>query len=223
MKAIIFDLGGVLIDLDMHQCFENIRALGVDLDAISKATDNSEQGATICEGITASGMMHLYQVGKVSTDDFIGLMARLSADGTTRQQLLDAWNSCLLTIPSYKLDFIKELRQQGYATYLLSNTNDAHWKYIEENSFPEPVSCYFDHCFLSQEMGMAKPNADIYESVLQQIGIPAEECLFLDDSKVNCDAAEKLGINCINVPVRTDYCEEVRQYLEKGMPISKEQ
>lgn len=215
MKAIIFDLGGVLIDLDMHQCFENIRALGVDLDAISKAADNSEQGATICEGITASGMMHLYQVGKVSTDDFIGLMARLSADSPTRQQLLDAWNSCLLTIPNYKLDFIKELRRQGYATYLLSNTNDAHWKYIGENSFPEPVSHYFDHCFLSQMMGMAKPNADIYESVLQQIGIPAEECLFLDDSKINCDAAEKLGINCVNVPVRTDFCEEVRQYLKK--------
>ena len=213
MKAIIFDLGGVLIDLDMHQCFENIKALGVDLDAISKATDNSEQGATICEGITASGMMHLYQVGKVSTDDFIGLMARLSADGTTRQQLLDAWNSCLLTIPSYKLDFIKELRQQGYATFLLSNTNDAHWKYIEENSFPEPVSCYFDHSFLSQEMGLAKPDAAIYESVLRQTGLPAEECLVLDDSKANCEAAGSLGINYINVPVRSDFREDVKTRL----------
>lgn len=214
-KAIIFDLGGVLIDLDMHKCFENIRALGVDLDALSKSSDSSEQGATICEGITASGMMHLYQIGKVSTEEFIGLMLRLNGEGNTFQQLLDAWNSCLLTIPDYKLDFIKELRQQGYAIYLLSNTNDAHWKYIEENSFPVPVSHYFDRCFLSQEMGMAKPNADIFESVLQQIGIPAKECLFLDDSKANCDAAEKLGIHCINVPVRTDFRDMVRAYLSR--------
>lgn len=216
MKAIIFDLGGVLIDLDMPQCFENIRSLGVDIDAISRAADGSEQGATICEGITASGMMHLYQVGKVSTDDFIGHMLRLSSKGTTFQQLLDAWNSCLQTIPDYKLDFIRELRQRGYATYLLSNTNDAHWKYIETYSFPQPVSHYFDHCFLSQEMGKAKPDSDIYESVLQQIGIPAKECLFLDDSKANCDAAERLGINCINIPVRSDFRNGVLKYLKEG-------
>ena len=213
MKAVIFDLGGVLIDLDMHRCFENIRALGVDLDAISKASDDSEKGATICEGITASGMMHLYQVGKVSTGDFIGLMLHLSREGTSYQQLLDAWNSCLLTIPDFKLEFIKELRQQGYATYLLSNTNDAHWKYIEKNSFPEPASHYFDHCFLSQEMGMAKPDPAIYESVLRQTGIPAKECLFLDDSKANCEAAGRLGINCINVPVRSDYRDAVKTRL----------
>lgn len=157
--------------------------------------------------------MHLYQVGKVSTKDFIGLMLRLSREGTSYQQLLDAWNSCLLTIPDFKLEFIKDLRRQGYATYLLSNTNDAHWKYIKRNSFPEPLSHYFDQCFLSQEMGMAKPDAAIYESVLRQTGIPAEECLFLDDSKANCEAAERLGINCINVPVRSDYREAVKARL----------
>ena len=199
MKAVIFDLGGVLIDLDMQRCFDSIRSLGVDLDAQSKASD----------------MMNLYQIGKVSTEEFIGLMLRLSREGSSYQQLLDAWNSCLLTIPDFKLEFIKELRQLGYATYLLSNTNDAHWKYIAENSFPEPVGNYFDCCFLSQEMGMAKPDAAIYESVLQQIGIPAEECLFLDDSKANCEAAERLGINCINVAVRSDYREDVKNCINK--------
>lgn len=216
IKAIIFDLGGVLLDIDMHQCFENIKALGIDMDVLSKPTDSEGEavGSSICEGITASGMMHLYQEGKVSTEDFIGTMVKLSRPGTTCQQANDAWNSCLLTIPQYKLDFIKELRSEGYPTYLLSNTNEAHWNHIVKNNFPEPTSEYFDHCFLSQEVGLAKPDPRIYEAVLAQIPYPAHECLFLDDSKANCLAAEALGINCINVPTRTDYRDEVRQVLK---------
>lgn len=218
IKTVIFDLGGVLIDLDMHQCFENIKALGVDIDKLSKSSQNEQdgKGATICEGVTASGMMHQYQVGKISTEEFIGTIHKLSNQGTAYQQVVDAWNSCLLTIPDYKLEFIKQLRSEGYATYLLSNTNDAHWKYIEENSFPEPLDTYFDHCFLSQEMGMAKPNADIYESVLSQIPFSSGECLFIDDSKVNCEAAEELGINSLNVPVRTDFREQINELLRRS-------
>ena len=216
IKAVIFDLGGVLIDLDMHQCFENIKALGVDIDALSKGSQNESKGkgATICEGITASGMMHLYQVGKISTEDFLGAIHKMSKKGTEYQQVVDAWNSCLLTIPGYKQDFIKKLRSDGYSTYLLSNTNDAHWKYIAENSFSEPLDNYFDHCFLSQEMCMAKPNREIYESVLSQIPFAADECLFIDDSKVNCEAAVKCGIKSVNVPVRTDSREQINELLK---------
>lgn len=215
IKAVIFDLGGVLIDLDMHQCFENIKALGIDMDVLSKPVgfEGETAGSSICEGFTASGMMHLYQEGKVSTEEFIGTMVRLSRLGTTWQQALDAWNSCLLTIPQYKLDFIKDLRAEGYTTYLLSNTNEAHWEFIVKESFPSPTSEYFDHCFLSQEVGAAKPRPEIYESVLAHIPFAASECLFLDDSKANCEAAEALGINCINIAVRTDYREEVMNYL----------
>lgn len=216
IKAVIFDLGGVLIDLDMHQCFENIKALGIDIDALSQDSqnDSDDKGATICEGVTATGMMHLYQVGKISTGDFLGAMLRQSRQGTEYQQVVDAWNSCLLTIPDYKLDFIRQLRSEGYATYLLSNTNDAHWKYIEECCFTDSLDTYFDHCFLSQEMGMAKPNANIYESVLSQIPFLAGECLFIDDSSVNCEAAEKVGISSFNVPVRTDFREDIKLLLK---------
>lgn len=217
IKTVIFDLGGVLLDIDMHQCFENIKALGVDVSELSKETanDRSTSGATMCEGVTASGMLHLYQVGGITTDDFLGTILRLSRKGTTYQQVVDAWNSCLLTIPDYKLQFIKQLRDEGYTTYLLSNTNDAHWVYIKDVCFPESIDRYFSHCFLSQEMGMAKPNEDIYLSVLSQIPFAPSECLFLDDAKANCTAAEALGINCMNVPVRTDFREDVKRFLKE--------
>lgn len=215
IKSIIFDLGGVLLDLDMNKCFENFKALGVDMDRLNKMSTNisNGKGATLCEGITASGLLNLYQIGKVSTNEFFDTILKLTNGNTTYQQVLDAWNSCLLTIPQYKLDFIKEIRAEGYKTYLLSNTNDAHWQYIERNNFPEPVSNYFHQLFLSQEMGMAKPNAEIYEEMLRQISTPAEECLFLDDSSANCKAAEALGIHSYNVSVRTDFREEVRSMM----------
>ena len=212
IKAIIFDLGGVLIDVDMNRCFHNIKALGVDVDSLTKTSSESNAPvSTVCEGVTISGALHEYQIGKIPTDKFITMIQQISTPGTTRQQVLDAWNSCLLTLPKYKLDFVKQLRNEGYATYLLSNTNDAHWKYILETSFPEPAENYFDKCFLSQEMGMAKPDPEIYAEVLRQIGTPADECLFIDDSSANCKAVETLGIHTYNAPVHTDWREEIRK------------
>lgn len=219
IKAIIFDLGGVLIDVDMNRCFHNIKALGVDVDSLTKTSSESNAPvSTVCEGVTISGALHEYQIGKIPTDKFITMIQQISTPGTTRQQVLDAWNSCLLTLPKYKLDFVKQLRNEGYATYLLSNTNDAHWKYILETSFPEPAENYFDKLFLSQEMGMAKPNPEIYAEVLRQISTPADECLFIDDSSANCKAAETLGIHTYKAPIHTDWREEVSKKASLCLP-----
>lgn len=219
IKAIIFDLGGVLIDVDMNRCFHNIKALGVDVDSLTKTSSESNAPvSTVCEGVTISGALHEYQIGKIPTDKFITMIQQISTPSTTQQQVLDAWNSCLLTLPIYKLDFVKQLRNEGYATYLLSNTNDAHWKYILETSFPEPAENYFDKLFLSQKMGLAKPDPEIYAEVLRQIGTPADECLFIDDSSANCKAAETLGIHTYNTPVHTDWREEIRKKVPLLLP-----
>lgn len=197
IRNIIFDLGGVLLNLNMPQCFQNFAMLGADKQYfMGGGTQKGEKkGATICEGITASGDMDLYQVGKISTEDFLLKIQSICRQGTTRDDVLNAWNSCLLDIPTYKLDLLKSLRAKGYRVFMLSNTNDAHWTRIERVNFPEAVDVYFDDIFLSHELGMAKPNADIYETVLERIGAPADECLFIDDAQVNCDAAAQLGIN----------------------------
>ena len=110
IKTIIFDLGGVLIDLDMQRCFDRVKALGVDMDKLSESTtdDDSAEGATICEGVTAIGILHQYQVGRIPTQDFIEAIKKMSTPGTSYQQVLDAWNSCLLTIPQYKLDLSRD-------------------------------------------------------------------------------------------------------------------
>ena len=117
IKTIIFDLGGVLIDVDMPYCLNNIKALGVDVEALTKSSA-TVPASTVCEGITISGALHDYQIGKIPTEQFLSMLQELSAPGTTRQQVLDAWNSCLQTLPKYKLDFVKQLRDHIGSIFL---------------------------------------------------------------------------------------------------------
>ena len=90
------------------------------------------------------------------------------------------------------------MKKAGYRLFLLSNTIDVHWDYCVEHLFPyrnHGVEDYFEHCFLSQRMHLAKPDAHIYEEVIRQANIYPDETLFIDDLKENCEAAEKLGIH----------------------------
>ena len=110
IKDIIFDLGGVLLDIDLPYCMRSVQALGVDFSAMSAQTSSSlaeTQGtkpAVMGEGIVANGALHLYQIGEISTEDFLSGIHRLCRPGTTRQQVIDAWNTCCIGIPSYRLE-----------------------------------------------------------------------------------------------------------------------
>ena len=221
IKHVIFDLGGVLIDLDMPRCMQSFSSLGADPKALlqpaSVAPAEGRAKATLCDGMVANGAMDLYQTGDISTADFIKGMLSFCHEGTTEQQVMDAWNECLLTIPAYKLDYLKQLRQQGYAVHLLSNTNEAHWQFIAEKHFGGKTEEYFSQLFLSQEMHMAKPNADIFLAVLERLGAKPSECLFLDDSQANVDAAQALGYNVYKTPLHYDFREEINNMLKEEM------
>ncbi len=195
MHNIIFDLGGVLLDIDMQRSLLAFEALGIDTKALLAPKQDNTPQATICEGMSATGFMHLYQIGSITTEQFLNELRTHCHPGTTQQQLLNAWNACLIDIPQFKLDAILQLRQQGYKVHMLSNTNDSHWQYIAQQLFPQPPHHYFDHIFLSQEMHLAKPDPTIYQAVLQQINAQPHDCLFIDDAQINCDAAAALGLH----------------------------
>ena len=218
IKHIIFDLGGVLIDLDMPRCLESFRTLGADPSVllqrpVSASAESGRAKATLCDGLVANGAMDLYQTGDISTEDFVSGIQKFCHPGTTEEQVLEAWNDCLLTIPAYKLEYIKSLRAEGYRVHLLSNTNEAHWVHIAEKHFGGKTEEYFDHLFLSQEMHMSKPNDDIFLAVLEQLGAKAEECLFIDDAQANVDAAKALGYNVYKAPVKYDIRKEIQNIL----------
>ena len=216
INTIIFDLGGVLLDLDMQRCIKEFEALGLDVKFwfTNESTDDSTKG-TLSKGMVASKMMDLYQTGQVSTETFLGDALKRCRKETTWEEVVAAWNSLLICIPTEKLNMLKQLRKEGYKVYMLSNTNEEHWRYLEKNIFPESVMNYFDGIYMSQLLGMAKPDIRVFEYVLMDIGTEAEECLYIDDTSANCEAAASMGLHTINVEPNTRWDEKtIRMYLD---------
>ena len=185
-KNIIFDLGNVLVKLNPEGCIGAFKAIGM-----GELVDSNPQS----EGMKLMGKLG---VGMITTEAFCDAARELTGTDVTNEDIIDAANKMLVEIPDYKKERLLQLKKAGYRLFLLSNTIDVHWGYCVEHLFPyqnHGVEDYFEQCFLSQRMHLAKPNARIYEEVIRQANIYPDETLFIDDLKENCEAAEKLGIH----------------------------
>lgn len=193
---ILFDLGGVLIDLDTPAMEQACMRCGIDLRLFFiKATPDSS--SSISQGVAASELLQDYQIGVISTRQLMERIVHYCPNGIRTEQVTEAWNTCLGSIPQARLDLIRQLRQQGYRTHLLSNTNDLHWHYIEQHYFSQKgytCSDLFDYLFLSHEIHLAKPDMAIYRHVIETLGVPSEQLFFIDDTEINTKAAESAGI-----------------------------
>ena len=193
---IIFDLGGVILDLNLQDLQKACQRLGIAPELFFVKADE-ENTSTVCHGISASKVITAYQVGEMTSEAFLSLVQSLCPEGITLDDINEAWNSCIGLIPKERLDLIKELRRKGFHTHLLSNTNDLHWEEIKRSYFSdEGYTCkdLFDHVFVSHKMHLAKPDPEIYRQAVRQIGRPAEQCLFIDDALVNVERAKKEGL-----------------------------
>ena len=185
-KNIIFDLGNVLVKLNPEGCIGAFKAIGM-----GELVDSNPQS----EGMK---LMSKLGVGMITTEEFCEAARQLTGTDVTNEEIIAAANKMLVEIPDEKKERLLQLKKAGYRLFLLSNTIDIHWGYCVEHLFPYQnygVEDYFEHCFLSQRMHLAKPNARIYEEVIRQANIHPDETLFIDDLKENCEAAEKLGIH----------------------------
>ena len=143
-------------------------------------------------------LMSKLGVGMMTTEAFCDAARKLTGADVTNEEIITAANKMLVVIPDEKKERLLQLKKAGYRLFLLSNTIDIHWDYCVEHLFPyqnHGVEDYFEQCFLSQRMHLAKPDARIYEEVIRQANIHPDETLFIDDLKENCEAAEKLGIH----------------------------
>ena len=195
IKNIVLDFGGVLIDLDRRRCLEHFRRLGLP-DVEGLLNDYRQQGFFL-----------LHEKGLITDADFRNRVRNLAMGPLSDAQIDEAWNSFLAGIPVYKLDFLLELRRR-YKLYLLSNTNAIHWTYACAHEFGKGglrVEDYFDRLFLTYQMKMAKPDADIFQTMLSEAGIRPEETLFIDDAEANCKAAQALGIRTYTPKAHEDW------------------
>ena len=196
IKNLIFDFGGVLIDLDRARCLNQFKSLG--LDHVDKLLDVCHQ----------QGLFLQHEKGLVDDDAFRNYIRTESGKPLLSDSQIDeAWNSFLVGIPTFKLEALLQLRQH-YMVYLLSNTNNIHWQWSVEHAFPYKsfrVENYFEKIYLSYEMKMAKPDVEIFQAVLADADILPEETLFLDNSPANCEAARSLGIKTYTPKAHEDW------------------
>ncbi len=187
IKNIIFDFGDVLINLDKP----------------ATARAMLDYGFT---GIT-SDLQHLfnsYEKGLVASDEFLDEVSA-HFPKASREYLTQAWNAILLDFPEKRLQFLENLAQENqYKLFLLSNTNDLHIEHVKSSMGMERFNRFknaFDVFYLSYEMGMRKPDSEIYEFVLEQNQLEPTETFFVDDLKENTDSAAQLGIKVWNLQV----------------------
>ena len=195
---IIFDLGGVLINLNVPRCIQAFSDLIGEENVRNIMGMNKDGEGITSVSIATRQLMKDFERGLVTTDEFIAAILQYAPSGTTSDQIREAWFAMLEDLPQERLDYLAQLRQQGYRLYLLSNGNDLHWTYIDKLYH---VSSYFEQVFLSQVMHCAKPEEEIFRRVQETIladnssqhptnSLSQQLILFVDDLPQNRQAAE---------------------------------
>lgn len=190
VKYLLFDFGGVLVDLDKERCIRSFAALGFDVRPYL---------GTYAQG----GIFSQLESGRIDEAAFCQKLREASADpALSDEQIKDAWRSYLTGVPAERLDLLLRARRH-YHVMLLSNTNSIHWAQARDGYFRYGgcrVDDFFEHVFLSYELGVEKPAPEIYAKVLEGSGAPAADVLFLDDSEANCAAARACGLQAVVAP-----------------------
>jgi putative hydrolase of the HAD superfamily len=196
-KVLIFDLGGVVIDLFVDRTFAAMAALGVPAEMLTE------------RGCLMNSMMMQFDRGDITADEMFGYIKsflpaalREKTGAGLDGEIQRVWNLMLGDIPADKLQRLAALRSAGYRVVMLSNTNSGHWPRIEqlfmETGGKLPSEC-FDALYLSYLMRRRKPEPGIFLTLLESEGVEAADCLFFDDSAENCAAARALGIDAVLV------------------------
>ena len=193
--VLLFDLGGVIMDIERMDAVKAFEALGM-ADADSFFDPYKQQGS-----------FGLLEAGQITPERFRDEVRRRFRPGVTDDEIDAALCRFLIGIPPERLERLRELREKGYKVYMLSNTNRIMWDRFIIPDFRKlggEMSDYFDDTVTSFEAGVCKPDARIYEYALKKLGITPEETTFFDDGPANVEAARSLGFNALHVTPEND-------------------
>ena len=188
ISTVVFDLGGVLINLNVPRCVGELkRLMGEENVRRVLGIDDEGEGVAAVSAATQQ-LMHDYEHGNIRTEDFLKAVQQYCHAGTTVEDIRAAWMSMLAELPQERLDYIAGLRKAGYKTYLLSNSNEMHWDPIMEQY---QLKQYFDGIYASHKLHMAKPSKEIFDYVAQDAQIDSAHTVYVDDLDKNRTAASK--------------------------------
>ena len=185
IKNIIFDLGGVLLNVDYHKTADAFRRLGVH-----QFDDLYSQAA-------ANPLFEDLETGNIQDDEFYQIISQYCTPNTSRDALMAAWNEILLDFRKGSLEYLRKLSKK-YTLFLFSNTNSIHLvafnKILAKETGEPSLDNYFTKSYYSHVIGKRKPYPETFEWILKDANINADETLFIDDSIKNIEGAKMAGI-----------------------------
>ncbi|RFS23487.1 HAD family phosphatase [Chitinophaga silvatica] len=190
IKNIIFDLGGVILNINYKLTSEAFQELGVaNFDELY----SQFHGSDLFNGL---------ETGHVAVEDFLLEMHKHVPSHITDDQIEAAWNAMLLDFPVQRLQLLQQLRQH-YNLFLLSNTNAIHLaafnKILETSRGIPSLATFFDKAYYSHQMGYRKPDKESYQMVLDENELNPGETLFIDDTLPNIEGAKAVGLQTIHL------------------------
>ncbi len=193
IEAVAFDIGDVLVDISYAQAVSRFQSLSnVDFQKVLSYSNQFE-------------MFNQYERGELTTSDFVAQLKKHLRDDVTEEQILSAWNSMLVHFPPRKIDLLMRLKSQ-YRLFALSNINELHVnevnRRVQLTYGVAPFSSFFEAAIYSNEVGMRKPEAGIYEHLIKKANIDPANILFIDDKLENILAAKNQGISTIHLTDR---------------------
>jgi len=199
---IVFDFGGVLLDIDYQKTFDAF-------DSLYSIHSGSVEYQEILDQ---------YEVGAFSEGSFLYRLQALSPQVITERALADAFNAMLGPLPAHRLAMLKALRKD-YKIYLLSNTNHTHiqhvYRYLSHTyDIYDFGQEYFDGVIFSHKVHLSKPDTRIYDSLIDTYDLDRTRCLFIDDLRANVDGARLAGLRAQHHDRATEITEHIDSYIK---------
>lgn len=190
IKNIIFDLGGVFLNID----FQLTNQAFIDLGVI--------QFNEMFTQHFSNPLFELLETGKINEEEFYTAFRKESKTNLNNEQIKQAWNALLLDFPKERIDWLKSISKK-YRIFLFSNTNQIHYdSFIEKFGMQHPGEDFdslFIKAYYSQNLGLRKPYPESFQAILDEQGLQANETLFIDDTIKNVEAAQELGLQTIHL------------------------
>ena len=186
IKHIIFDLGGVLLDIDYKKTEDALKKLGIKNVVFSKKSQDN--------------LFNLIETGKISKKEFIDKLLSFS-NTKKREEIIEAWNSILINLPKERIKLLKNLKNK-FSIFLLSNTNEIHINGLKnllgENDYNEFINL-FNKIYYSHIIGIRKPSKEAFYLILEENNLNKKNVLFIDDSPQHIKSADNIGINTYHI------------------------
>jgi glucose-1-phosphatase len=195
IKNIIFDLGGVLLNLDFKGSRNAFIKLGVpQIDDLFRITHEDT-------------FWKQYETGRLTDMEFVAAARQLAIEGTSDEDIILAWNSMLLDFPQERVELLDRLKNK-YRLFLFSNTNSIHLQSFHKSFrdvYAREMDSLFEKAWYSHVINRRKPDLEAFRFVVEDCGLEAAETLFIDDSLPNVEGARAAGLQA--------------KHLEPGMTI----